>query len=108
MGLLQREVAERIGVKEESIYNWENNRSQPKIHLIPGIIKFLGYIPFRLLNGTFAEKLLAFRKTHGFSQRKAAKLLGVDQTTLRDWENGKHKPSRKLKEEISKIIERDS
>jgi transcriptional regulator with XRE-family HTH domain len=29
-GLLQRELAEAIGVDETSIYNWENSRTRPK------------------------------------------------------------------------------
>jgi len=29
LGLLQREVAERVGVNETTILNWEKNRTQP-------------------------------------------------------------------------------
>ncbi len=43
MHLFQRDGAKLIGVEEESIYNWENNRSKPNIHLLPKIIKSLGY-----------------------------------------------------------------
>ena len=44
-GLLQREVAEIIGVTESSVWNWEHG-TEPELHYNPRIIKFLGYIPF--------------------------------------------------------------
>ena len=44
--LLQRNVADMIGVSECTIYNWENDGSQPATQYIPGIIDFLGYVPF--------------------------------------------------------------
>jgi len=34
-------------------------------------------------------------------------LWGVDQTTIRDWENGKHKPIGKLKKRVDKILVRE-
>jgi DNA-binding XRE family transcriptional regulator len=45
LGLLQKEVAAQIGVDEATIYNWEANRNQPAVRLIPRIIQFLGYGP---------------------------------------------------------------
>jgi DNA-binding XRE family transcriptional regulator len=46
-GLLQRQVADIIGVDETTIYNWENNRVEPAAQLVPRIIQFLGYSPLR-------------------------------------------------------------
>jgi DNA-binding transcriptional regulator YiaG len=40
-GLLQREVAALLGVSEDTICYWENNRVQPSGALISRIIKFL-------------------------------------------------------------------
>jgi len=45
LGLLQREVADIIGVTESSVWNWEHG-VEPEQHYNPKIIKFLGY--FRL------------------------------------------------------------
>lgn len=45
LGLLQREVAEIIGVTESSVWNWEHG-TEPEQQYNPKIIKFLGYIPF--------------------------------------------------------------
>ncbi len=98
------ELAKRIGVEETTISNWENNRSKPKIYLLPKIIQFLGYTPFELTNETIGDKIIAYQKEHGLSQRKLAKLLSVDQTTIRDWESNVHKPSKKLLDRISEVL----
>jgi len=45
LGLLQREVAEIIGVVEPTIWNWEHG-VEPELQYNPKIIKFLGYAPF--------------------------------------------------------------
>ena len=102
--LTQLQLARLIGVKEESVYNWENDRSKPKVYLLPKIIEFLEYLPFELPKETIGEKIKSYRQEHGLSQRKLAELLRVDQTTIRDWENGKHKPLGKMKKRISEIL----
>ncbi len=90
LNLTQGEVSKLIGVKEESIYNWENNQSKPKIYLMPKIIEFLGYVPFKLPNKTIVEQLKFYRKKHDLSKRKLAMLLDVNQTAsysrLGKWE----------------------
>ncbi|MHB8581523.1 MAG: helix-turn-helix domain-containing protein [Ignavibacteriaceae bacterium] len=84
--LTQLQLARLIGVEETSIYNWENNRSKPKIYLLPKIIEFLGYVPFKLPKETVGDKITGYRKEHGLSQRKLAKLWSVNQTTIRNWD----------------------
>jgi DNA-binding XRE family transcriptional regulator len=41
LGLLQKEIAVKIGVSATTIYNWENNRVSPAKWFISRIIKFL-------------------------------------------------------------------
>ena len=105
MNLFQKDVAKLIGVEEESIYNWENNRSKPKIHLLPKIIEFLGYMPFELPAKTFSQKIIAYREIHGLTQKKLAEFLKVDESTIRYWERDKHKPSKRLLKSISEILD---
>ena len=106
--LTQLQLARLIGVEETSIYNWENNRSKPKVYLLPKIIEFWGYVPFELPMETIGDRIKSYRKEHGLSQGKLAQLLSVDETTFRDWENGKHKrqvsPSKKLLKRITEIL----
>jgi DNA-binding transcriptional regulator YiaG len=71
---------------------------------LPKIITILGFVPNELPKETIGDKITAYRKEHGLSQRKLATLLAVDQTTIRDWEMNNHKSRRKLVERISKIL----
>ena len=81
-----------IGVDETTIYNWENNRASPSLYALPKVIRFLGYNPLPSDPKTLGEKLLAYRKLHGITQKELAKKLGVDPTTLARWERGKSRP----------------
>jgi len=40
--LLQREVAERIGVTERTLWNWENRKAEAALQWLPNILRFLG------------------------------------------------------------------
>jgi transcriptional regulator with XRE-family HTH domain len=102
-GLLQKQVAERIGVDETTIYNWERQRTLPEIRFIAPIIEFLGYDPFPEPE-TFPEKLKACRLRMGLSQRKLAAKLGIDPKTLGDWERARHKSGKKFRELIDFAI----
>jgi transcriptional regulator with XRE-family HTH domain len=41
LGLLQREVAEQLGVDATTVYNWERHRTEPAVRLILQIMRFL-------------------------------------------------------------------
>ena len=92
LGLFQRDVADTIGTTESTIWNWENNYATPYISYIPNIIKFLGYVPFNTSYNTLREKIVTSRKLLGLSQRKYARLIGIDPSTLGRWEQGKSTP----------------
>jgi len=68
LGLLQREVADQIGVTVFTIRNWERGRTRPAVRLMPAIIRFLGYIPFGL-NPSLPERIRAWRRLQGLSRR---------------------------------------
>jgi DNA-binding XRE family transcriptional regulator len=97
--LLQIEVANIIGVCEDSITLWENNRNEPSIIYYPKIIQFLGYVPFEVDDSTLGGKIKLYRYLNGLSQEVLAIKLNIDQSTVYHYENNKHKPSpKKLKE----------
>ncbi len=77
LGLLQREVAERLGVTESTVTNWELKRTNPALRFLPRIIAQLGFDP-RPTGATLAEQLVACRTARGLSREAAARLLGVD------------------------------
>jgi transcriptional regulator with XRE-family HTH domain len=92
--LMQKEVADRIGVDETSILNWEKNRNRPSLTHIPKIIEFLGYWPEVVAERSFGGKIITLRRILGLTQKKLASLLGVDPSTLGDWESNKRKPTK--------------
>ena len=91
-GLFQRQAAEVIGVDETPVFNWENNRIQPAVRLIPGIIRFLGYCPYNP-GLPLTEWLKVIRQSMGFTQEKIANAVGVDESTWKGWEAGHRQPT---------------
>ena len=94
--LFQKDVAFVLGVTEDSITNWEKNRSIPQINFTPNIINFLGYLPFEVDFTTFSGKLKAYRQIHGLSQKKLGKILKVDSSTVCSWEIGENLPQENI------------
>ena len=93
LGLLQKEVAKILCTTESTIWNWENNYVTPSLYCIPKIIEFLGYVPFDTSNKTLRDKIIIYRKLLGISQGEFARLIGIDPSTLGNWEHGKTKPN---------------
>jgi transcriptional regulator with XRE-family HTH domain len=128
-GLLQKEVADLIGVSEDSITYWENDRAFPQIHHYPGIIQFLEYYPFTNETDSIAGKLQQVRYCLGYSYEQIGVLLEANASTVRHWELKKgtprllkqteiielwqtlpealanHSPSKQLNNESERIIE---
>ena len=89
---LQKQVAEQIDVNGATITNWERNTSTPVTRYMPAIIRFLGYDPLPPAR-SLPERLAAARRELGLTRRSMAERLGVDPGTLRDWEEGRHQPT---------------
>ena len=103
LGLLQKQVADQIGVDELTVTNWERNATVPAIRHIPAIIRFLGYDPLPSAN-SLPERLVAARRGLGLSQRKMAEKLGVDPATIKNWEAGRHQPTGKSLDLIAGVL----
>ncbi len=102
-GLLQKDVAEKIGVTTGTIYDWERQRTQPEIRFIARIIEFLGYDPIPEPE-SFPEKLKTHRLKMGLSQKKLAIKLGIDPGTIGGWETGRHKPAKMYHRLVDQIF----
>ncbi len=87
MGLMQKDVAAKLGVSPWTILNWEKGHTEPFIAFIPAIVRFLGYDPIPQPQ-TLSQHLLAKRRAMGWSIKKAAGALGVDPATWSNWERG--------------------
>ena len=90
--LLQSDVAQRLGVTECSVWNWENNATAPVFPYWPAIVGFLGYNPLPEPQ-TPAEQLVRARKIQGLSQKEMARSLGINPSTLARWERGEREPT---------------
>ncbi|MBK7169047.1 MAG: XRE family transcriptional regulator [Gammaproteobacteria bacterium] len=81
-------MATQLGVGEWTVGNWENDETKPILRFIPRIISFLGYNPDLPNPTTTAEHLKSKRRALGWSQKQAARHLGVDPDTWSNWECG--------------------
>jgi len=106
LGLSQGAVAAVLGAALSSVTGWEINRCGPRLSLFPKITEFLGYSPLSGQNHdeSFGGQLRARRRRLGISQKQLAGLLGVDQTTVSNWERGVNEPRAGFKVRIVDIL----
>jgi transcriptional regulator with XRE-family HTH domain len=103
LGFDQKTIGQRIGVCCLTITGWEKGRTKPKVRHLPAIITFLGYDP-RTEPKSLPEWLARFREGKGWSQKRMAEFLGVDEATISGWERGEHTPTRKSVEKIETAL----
>lgn len=90
--LLQREVAELLGVTKLTVGNWETGRTAPDRDIAPRVIAFLGYEPDGWTGPRPAGAILAYRRARGLGRKALARTLGVNPATLKRWEEGTRWP----------------
>lgn len=76
--LSQVEAARALEVNASTILNWEKGRTDPPIEAMPTLIEFLGYDPFPRPKN-LPQRMLAKRRTMGWSIKDAAKEFEVDE-----------------------------
>ena len=84
LGLSQTAAASELGVSPFTVLNWEKARTEPPIGCMSRILRWLGYDPFPQPQ-PLSERMVAVRRTNGWTIGEAAKELGVDPTTWVDW-----------------------
>ncbi|MBN1549949.1 helix-turn-helix domain-containing protein [bacterium] len=111
-GLLQKDLAEIIGVDECTIHNWECSHTSPHPLLIPKMIEFLGYNPscentdmdYPIYLRAFGDHIRKKRFDDGIPQRDLAKQMKVSVDTIRDWEMGRTNPRNDNWEKIEEYL----
>lgn len=78
------EVAGILGVSTDTVTCWELNRNAPQVHHMPRIIAFLGYLPEEETSDdlSLGTRVRTYRIAKGLTQKKLARELGLDPTTL--------------------------
>jgi transcriptional regulator with XRE-family HTH domain len=104
LGLLQKDVAEIMGVCEDTITVWENGGASPQVNLYPKVTKFLEYFPFEVDTSTLGGKIKMYRFLNGICQEQLAMKLGVNESTVFHYENDKHKPFPKILNKLLNML----
>ena len=87
-----------LRVTTETYLIWEKDKHFPVVTYLGKIIEFLGYYPFPEPK-TFGERILAKRRIMGVTQRQLAQHLGIDPTTVKNWEMREKWP--KIKRDVA-------
>ena len=106
-GLLQKDVATRIGASPASVNGWEVGTREPGLHFLPAIIAFLGYDPTEpTIDIDIGTRLVRARRVRGLTQESLAASLGMDPSTLAEWESGRRRArsSRRVMAAIEQFI----
>lgn len=85
--LLQREVAELMGVSKATVVNWENGKAEPTSAQFRPILDFLGYDP-SAEGKTLSERVTGKQRQLGVTLAQIARHLGWDPGTLHRYLDG--------------------
>ena len=92
-----------LQIDSRTVFNWENGKMQPSLRFYPAIIQFLGYCPVQYPK-TISERIRLHRIHRGLSISELANILGVDPTTVGNWERNKKSPLRQSSAYIERIF----
>lgn len=115
MGLSQQELADIIGVKVHSIYNWESGAFEPCEENIIKLsqlfnIEIAQFLIKKHIEEDNKEKKIKYafikelRLGRMLSQKELGELLNVTNTTISKWESGKKGISKKNLQKIADLF----
>ena len=104
LNLKQSDLAKILEVCEDTITGWERNKSKPMVGHFPKVIAFLGYNPFPVETETLGGRMKKYRIEHGLSQEDLAKVVGVNESTVFNWERDLHVPFPKKLKLLDEIL----
>ncbi len=86
-----RQAAKEIGIARQTLYGWESGDTVPKVMFVPGIIRFIGYIPicFSPYQATLGACFRASRELRGLRITDLAGLAGLGFKQVWNVENDK-------------------
>lgn len=83
MGITQKELAEKVGVKPETVYKWASGANTPTYDVIY-LLKKMGATDHDLFGESFAEQEELFRKRATRSTFRFLEELGIDTKTIKE------------------------
>ena len=84
-------VADQLGVCKSVVWRWETGETEPELRFLPRIFRFLGEDP-RPEPEDIGQSLVRYREQRGWSRKRFATKLKVDEGTLWRWESGRRSP----------------
>lgn len=83
MGITQKELAESVGVKPETVYKWAAGTNTPTYDVIYKLKK-MGATDYDLFGESFAEQEELFRKRATRSTLRFLEELGIDTKSIKE------------------------
>lgn len=94
-GLIQKELAEKLKIKQNSYSDWENGKSEPNIEMLVRIADYFDVSLDYLMGGKmkniteeFSLCLKKIRMKRKLSQKQIAEELKISQQQYSKWEGG--------------------
>lgn len=93
-GLTVKDLADLVGVKYHTAYNWVHSKTKPKADTRNKIEEILEMDHSPETKKVFSGvRLLEKREQYGYSQETLGKMLGVSSRAVYSWEKGEAQPS---------------
>jgi DNA-binding XRE family transcriptional regulator len=108
LGLYQADITRMLGVTKDCVGYWERGLTDPHIKYYPAIIAFLGYYPFEHETDSFGGKITKYKHEHGYSNKRLAKLLGVDEGTVAKWGRNDCVPLARSMERVLEVVNKNA
>ncbi|MGE0129490.1 MAG: helix-turn-helix domain-containing protein [Blastocatellales bacterium] len=102
-GLFQEQVAQMLGVTEQSVTNWELHYNEPEALHIPRIIEFIGYCPYDPTTNLI-DRVETIRRAFGLTQEQFSRILKVDESSFASWVRREHKPVKRSVEILRSFL----
>lgn len=103
-GLTQAELAQKVGISEQAVSFYENDRRKPKIETWNKLAAFFNVsVPFLqgLTEPAWKNRLKELRQKKNLTLKKLGKHVGILDSTLSQYENGKREPGQEVWQKLA-------
>lgn len=101
LGLSQAELATRLGMSKNTIWEWEHGNHEPRAETRVAIDRLIEEALSE--DERVAMRIRSLRTGLGLTQRELAARLGVYPKTVSRWERGRRRPSEETMERVERL-----